>query len=215
MSDTKVDRTVAVQRTWAKRFSEGCPHQNVFYYGTTTDASLQRIATQCTDDKYTGLCCKVRSLFLNIWEKGKDWAKWFARIDDDTYVVIKNYVELLSQFNYNETIQVAGHNAASAISGGKGFHNSWGLMKTMLDHNVFDEYVDKCREPVIWDDVVDSSIMYSHGYTVHIDKQMIDPNPILTFEQNPTTEIVPKPTLFHPAYPPHMRILDYILYDIV
>ena len=82
---------------------------------TEEDSSLGAIKLDVEDGR-DGLWTKVKLGFQHVYENHFDNFDWFMKADDDTFVIIENLKDMLSEYDTNDPIHFGHHSQALGVS---------------------------------------------------------------------------------------------------
>lgn len=84
-------RGVHIRNTWGRRCNK------LLFMSSTADPEIHSIALPVTEN-ITHLWSKTKEAFKYIHENDLDEADWFLKADDDTYMIMENVRQMLSQY---------------------------------------------------------------------------------------------------------------------
>ena len=82
---------------------------------TEEDKSLGSIKLDVEDGRH-GLWDKVKLAFKYVYENHFDDFDWFLKADDDTFVIVENLKEMLSEYDTNDPIHFGHHYKVLGVS---------------------------------------------------------------------------------------------------
>lgn len=98
----KLFQAIHVKNTW------GSHCDKLMFMSTEQDESLGAIKLDVEDGR-DGLWDKVKMGFKYVYDKHFDDFDWFVKADDDTFMIIENLKDMLSEYDTREPIHFGHH----------------------------------------------------------------------------------------------------------